>query len=88
MSGMLEPSFLLELGAYAVAVAGIRLFKHRLNRVRQPDAQNQFIEAQVVRTARMSSTYTEGILIASAWAMPSSKSMLVCCLSVCHIFLL
>ena len=29
MSGVLEPSSLLELGAYAVAVAGIRLFKHK-----------------------------------------------------------
>lgn len=31
---MLEPAFLLELGVYAVAAAGIRLFKRRYN---QPD---------------------------------------------------
>ena len=31
MSGLLEPAFLLELGAYAVAAAGIRLFKSRYN---------------------------------------------------------
>lgn len=29
MSSYLEPSFLLELGAYAVAIAGIRIFKSR-----------------------------------------------------------
>lgn len=29
MSNYLEPSFLLELGAYAVAIAGIRIFKSR-----------------------------------------------------------
>lgn len=32
MTSALEPSFLLELGAYAVAFAGIRLFKTRLSR--------------------------------------------------------
>ena len=30
MAGLLEPSFLLELGAYAVAIAGIRLVRNRL----------------------------------------------------------
>ena len=29
MSSYLEPSFLLELGAYAVAAAGIRIFKSK-----------------------------------------------------------
>lgn len=34
MSGLLEPAFLLELGAYAVAAAGIRLFKNRYSQSR------------------------------------------------------
>ncbi|KAA6422245.1 MAG: hypothetical protein FRX49_07715 [Trebouxia sp. A1-2] len=40
MSSVLAPSFLLELGAYAIAAAGIRLFKNRISRARQPEAQN------------------------------------------------
>lgn len=40
MSSVLEPSFLLELGAYAVTVAGIRLFKNRYRRAgSQPSAK-------------------------------------------------
>ena len=35
MSGLLEPAFLLELGAYAVAAAGIRLFKNRYSQSRE-----------------------------------------------------
>ena len=38
MSTVLDSRFLLELGAYAVAAACIRLLKHRLNRQRQPGA--------------------------------------------------
>ncbi|KAL0042311.1 hypothetical protein WJX77_008788 [Trebouxia sp. C0004] len=39
MSSVLAPSFLLELGAYAVAAAGIRLFRNRSSRARQQEAQ-------------------------------------------------
>lgn len=35
MTNVIDPSFLLELGAYAVAAAGIRLLKHRISRTRQ-----------------------------------------------------
>lgn len=39
MSSVLAPSFLLELGAYAIAAAGIRLFRNRSSRTRQQEAQ-------------------------------------------------
>lgn len=39
MSGVLAPSFLLELGAYAIAAAGIRLFRNRTSQARQQEAQ-------------------------------------------------
>lgn len=48
MSSMLEPSFLLELGAYAVAAAGIRLLKNRVSRGRHQAAQAPLVEADLV----------------------------------------
>lgn len=39
MSSVLAPSFLLELGAYAIAAAGIRLIRNRSCRARQQEAQ-------------------------------------------------
>ncbi|KAL0050427.1 hypothetical protein WJX82_011056 [Trebouxia sp. C0006] len=39
MTSVLAPSFLLELGAYAIAAAGIRLFRNRSSQARQQEAQ-------------------------------------------------
>lgn len=55
MSSVLAPSFLLELGAYAIAAAGIRLFKNRISRARQPEAQNHPEEVHQVSASRANS---------------------------------
>ena len=55
MSSVLAPSFLLELGAYAVAAAGIRLFRNRNGRARQQEAQEHPEKVYQVSASRASS---------------------------------
>ena len=58
MSSYLEPSFLLELGAYAVAAAGIRIFKSRYWKTEaQPSAAGTSNSEQPVATMLVTSRF-------------------------------
>ena len=63
MSSVLAPSFLLELGAYAIAAAGIRLIRNRSCRARQQEAQEHPETIYQVSASRASS---EAVCIPSA----------------------
>ena len=59
MSGYLQPSFLLELGAYAVAAAGIRIFKSRYWRAgTQPSADDTSKPEEPVATVQVRSRFS------------------------------
>jgi len=63
MSSVLALSFLLELGVYAIAAAGIRLFRNRSSRARQQEAQEHPETIYQVSASRASS---EAVCIPSA----------------------
>ena len=54
MSGFFEPSFLLELGAYAVAAAGIRIWKSKYWRAgTQPSADDTSQPEEPIATVQV-----------------------------------
>lgn len=66
MSSVLAPSFLLELGAYAIAAAGIRLIRNRSCRARQQEAQEHPETIYQVSASRASSASSEAVCTFSA----------------------